>query len=887
MDHPHYQRSIESYAKQYPNNDFTHGLTEQQVEENVKRYGLNKIESETTPKWKIFFRQFNNVIIYILMVAAALTLFMGSYIDAIIISLVIVINALIGYFQESSAQNSVESIKQMLVIEGTVYREGQRINIPAEEITVGDIVHLESGDNVPADLRLVSADNLRIEESALTGEADAVDKDEDPLTEDNVPLAERANMAFASTSVTTGTGLGVVVAVGEDTEIGAISAQIQEADDSTSPLMKEINQLGTGLSYIIIIFAVIIFIVGFIKDQYSLTSLALAVLTMVVGSVPEGLPATTSVVLSAGVSNMAKNHNTIVKRMPAVETLGSVDIIATDKTGTLTENEMTVTDIILKDGIYRVSGVGYTPHGKILNDNEPAEINDTLTRFMQAGYYANDAILEQNEDGRWNMNGEPTDGAFLTLYEKGMPESKREDIERLDFLPFDSDKQYMASLSEDESGNRYLFIKGAPDKLFGMIDVEENNIDLDPWREVIHELATEGKRVIAVGMKAVDQSTEDVEDEELYQDITFLGLAGIIDPPREEVIDSIDEMNQAGVKVKMITGDHPETASAIAKKVHISDHPRAITGKEWDQLSDDGKQRTAPKIDVFSRMTPGNKHEIIESLQESAHTAAMIGDGVNDAPALKQAEIGVSMGISGTDVAKDASDMILMDDNFTTMHHAIREGRRIYNNIKKSIVFLLPTSFAEGLIIALSILMNLDIPLNASQLLWINMVSAITIQFAFVFEPGQDNLMKRPPRDKSEGLLGKWDLLEIAYVSFLIALLGMAGYKQLLDLGASQATASTTMVNIIVFGKIFYYFSMRTDLPAIPRLFENVKGIGVIVLMIILQLIFTYVPFMHTIFRTTEINYPAWAFILLSGLAIFIIHEGFKFVKRQLTALKQ
>lgn len=886
MEQPHHQRTIESYAELYPQGDFTEGLSQQQVQENIERYGLNQIESEPTPKWIIFLRQFKNVIIYILIATAILTLAIGSYIDAVIISAVIIINAFIGYFQESSAQNSVESIKQMLKVQGTVYRDGQRLDIDAQNITVGDVVHLESGDNVPADLRLVSADNLRIVESALTGEADAVDKNEEPISADSIPLADRANMAYASTSVASGTGLGVVIAIGEDTQIGTISTQVQEADDSSSPLMHEINKLGTGLSYLIIIFAVIIFIIGFIQGQYTLSRLMLAVLTMVVGSIPEGLPATTSVVLSAGVSNMAKNHHAIVKHMPAVETLGSVDIIATDKTGTLTENEMTVTDIILADGTYQVTGVGYSPQGAIVRRGNKADLNPTLVQFMQAGYYANDALLEQQEDGSWQMNGEPTDGAFITLYEKCMDNSYKETFERIDFLPFDSDLQYMASLSENESGDQYIHIKGAPGQLFSMLNPDDQDFDEDYWQQSVHQLASEGKRVIAVGVKKIDKKTDEINNDSLFEDINLLGLAGIIDPPREEVIDSIDEMNQAGIKVKMITGDHPETATSIAKKVHISKNPKAITGQEWDQLSADDRKRYAPHIDVFSRMTPGNKLEIIEALQESAHTLAMIGDGVNDAPALKQAEIGVAMGISGTDVAKDAADMVLMDDNFTTMHHAIREGRRIYNNIKKSIVFLLPTSFAEGLIIALSILMNLAIPLNASQLLWINMVSAITIQFAFVFEPGGKNLMKNPPRDKSEGLLKRWDILEIAYVSFLIALLGMAGYKMFFDMTGMQALASTIMVNIIVFGKIFYYFSMRTDQWALPRLFRNKKGLGVILLMVLLQILFTYLPLMQSIFRTTSLNLPAWIFVLISGLAIFIIHEGFKLVKRQIIQVK-
>lgn len=879
-----YNRPLEDYQKDYKDQDFTEGLSADEAERRLERDGLNKLEVEKTPKWKIFIRQFNNIIIYILLAAAILTLLMGYYTDSIIIALVIIINSLIGYYQEASAADSVESIRNMLQTVATVYRDDTRIDIPAEELVVGDVVFLEAGDAVPADMRLVQTDNLRISEASLTGEAEPIAKDSDVLLESKVALAEQANMAFASTNVTGGSGLGVVVATGADSQIGVISEQVQEAESADSPMMMEIDRIGKGLSVIIIFAAVLLFIFGLIQSSYSPQELLLAVLTMIVGSVPEGLPATTSVILAMGVSDMAKNKNTIVKRMPAVETLGSVDIIATDKTGTLTENEMTVTDVIIDDKHYTLTGVGYQPEGDLLLDGEPTELTEKMREFIQAGYFANDTTLEII-DGVWSINGEPTDGAFLTLYEKLTHDhivEKAEEVDRLDFIPFDSDYRYMAALLEVDEEENVIYIKGSPDQLYPMARAYDPDFDEAYWDQVLDQLTQNGKRVVAVGMKRVPATTSELSHEELFEGINFLGLAGIIDPPRQEVISSIEEMKQAGVRVKMITGDHPATAQAIARQTRISSKPTAITGREWDELSLDAKRRVASSTDVFSRMTPTNKLEIVQAFQEDGHVTAMIGDGVNDAPALKQAEIGVSMGIEGTDVAKDAADMILTDDNFTTMSIAIEEGRRIYDNIKKSIIFLLPTSFAEGLIIAIALLMGREIPLNASQLLWINMVSAITIQFAFVFEPADPNIMKRQPRDNDKGMIGGWDAFEIFYISLLIALSGMAGYNYLIQVTGDAALASTAMVNIIVFSKIFYYFSMRTSQPALPRLFENKKGLLVILIMILLQLAFTYIPFMNSIFRTMPLGTNAWLVIILASLPSFVLNEFYKLFKRSL-----
>lgn len=874
-----YQQTLDELQTNYAHQDFEQGLSQTEAANRLATNGPNKLESHHTPKWQLFVCQFNNLIIYILIVAALLTLMMGHYSDAIIIGLVVIINAIIGYYQEANASDALERIKEMLATEATVYRDGQRIDIPTEDLVVGDVIFLEAGDSVPADLRIVDADNLRIQESALTGEADSVEKIATRLTEEEVALADQVNMAFASTSVTNGSGLGVVVATAADTEIGQISVAVTEAKTRPTPLTREINGLGTGVSFVVIGAAVFLFLFGLLGEHYSLSVLAIAIVTMVVGSIPEGLPATMSVILAMGVSDMAKHKHAIVKSLPAVETLGSVDVIATDKTGTLTKNEMTVTEIITAETTYKVSGNGYAPEGQILLNDQPAELDTTLTQFLEASYEANDTTLYQVDNG-WTINGEPTDGAFLTLYHKVHGIDDLPTNTEIDMLPFDSDYRYIAKLVQLTDGTHRIYIKGSPDKLFPMAQQAMVDFPIDDWNADVTRLSEQGKRVVAVGYLDVPTTTATITHEQLQQGIQLLGVAGIIDPPRDEVIQALAEMNAAGVDVKMITGDHPLTAKAIGEKLGLAPTINAITGPEWDRLSDAEKPKAALEHQVFARTTPHNKLEIVEALQASRKVTAMTGDGVNDAPALKRADIGVAMGIKGTDVAKDSADMILTNDNFATMSVAIREGRRIYDNIKKSILFLLPTSFAEGLIIAFTILMQQDMPLQATQLLWINMVSAITIQFAFIFEPAEDGLMTRKPRKTGQALMNKHDVFQMAYVSVLMALIGLLAYDWLLGRGVDQVTASTMMVNIIVISKIFYLFNIRTAKLAFSKaFFTNQKAFGIIALMIILQLILTYVPFMQQTFYTEPLTLLEWGVSIGAGFLILLITEFDKIIR--------
>jgi len=877
----YYQWTEEELIENFDVNPET-GLSEEEAQTRLENDGYNEIEQETTPKWKMLVRQLNNVVIYILIVAAIVTFLIGSTTDSIIIAVVIVVNTLIGYYQEANASDALDQIRNMLSSEATVVRDDTRKNIDATELVVGDIVYVESGEQITADLRLIDADDLKVQESSLTGESGSVNKNFDVLEEETA-LAEQSNMAFSSTSATNGNATGIVVRTAEDTEIGQISTQVGEVQSTKTPLMQEIDNVGTGISYVILGIAVLLFIFGLVFAEYALGALALAVVIMVVGSIPEGLPATSSVILARGVSDMAKNKNTIVKTLPAAETLGSVDVIATDKTGTLTKNEMTAQVIVTKDHTYDVSGTGYKPEGEITRDGEPVslESNDTLNDLIIAGHEANETVLN-HEDDKWTINGEPTDGAFLTLFRKATGQ-EASDYAEIDRIPFSSDYRYVASLSENEKlEKRKIYIKGSPDKLIQMAKDFDESIDKEFWEQKVADLSEEGKRVIAVGYRDVDDTEQAIEHENLESGIQLLGLVGIIDPPREEVIDSIASMRKAGVEVKMITGDHPLTAKAIAESLGLADNIKSITGVELDKMSAEELSQTVNEYQVFARTTPENKIQIVEALQDAGQVTAMTGDGVNDAPALKESAIGVAMGIKGTDVAKDAADMVLVDDDFSTMSVAIREGRRIYDNIKKSILYLLPTSFGEGLIIFFTVLLQQDMPLSAGQMLWINMVSAITIQFAFIFEPAEEGVMEREPRSSDATIIGKRDAVKIGYISAIIAALGLVAFAWLTNSGVEQGVASTVVVNLIIMAKIFYFFNIRTTAPAYKELFANKKAYIVIGIMLILQLILTYVPFMQSIFSTQGLGPIHWLIAIVGGFIVLVIAEIDKFITRKI-----
>lgn len=867
-----WQKVIKDFDGHYPS-----GLKDNEVSAKRVSYGFNEMLLKSTPKWLIFLKQFNNVIIYILIMAALLTLLMRHYSDATVIGLVVIINALIGYFQEINASNALEKIKNMLSVEATVIRNGNRFDIPSRNLVPGDLVYLEAGDNVPADLRIMDADNLRIQESSLTGESDSVLKSNASVAIET-PLAERVNMAYATTAVTNGSATGIVTATGLKTEIGLISQSVSDVKDNKSPLTKELDTLGRGISWFIIGVAVITFVLGWVMNVYTLPVLAMAIITMIVGSMPEGLPAATSVILATGVQALTKK-SAIVKTLPAAETLGAVDIIASDKTGTLTKNEMTLQDIVIGQTHYRVTGTGYAPNGQIFKNNLviDASQNKELEMFLTMGQQANDTFLVPEND-QWQINGEPTDAAFLSAYYKAFGQ-KTPKLKEIDRIPFDSDYRYMARLVENQSGHRFIAIKGAPDKLFELAS-HSKNFDRDYWLQLSQQFAKTGKRVIAVGYHNVASDEDKVTHELLSTTgITFLGLAAIIDPPRPEVVEAIKDMRHAGIRVKMITGDSSDTAMAIGRQLGLAHDIKAMTGVDVDALNDQDLAASVTKYDVFARTTPQNKLRIVQAFQANGLITAMTGDGVNDAPALKKADIGVAMGIKGTDVAKDSADMVLANDNFSTIKIAIEQGRRLYDNIRKTILFLLPTSFAEGLIVVMSIFLQQPMPLTPTQLLWINMVSAITIQLAFIFEPAEPGLMNRPPRKTSAKLMNRHDIFQMTYVSVLIAATGLAVFEAL-GSNVSFAVASTMVVNIIIFGKIFYLFNIRTEAPVLSRsLWSNPMAVVAVGLMIVLQIFFTYVPFMQNVFSTAALSWFDWLIVILTGTIVLVITEIHKYFR--------
>jgi len=745
---------------------------------------------------------------------------------------------------------------------------------------VGDLVNLEAGDAVPADLRLISADNLSVQESVLTGETNPVEKIEEAIPEVKLPLAERQNMVYASTAVTSGSGLGIVTATAGDTEIGQIQDSVESVKEKPTPLMRNLNSLGFGLSIAILIAAVALFIIGYFLDTYSLPTLLIAVITMVVGSMPEGLPASTSVVLAMGTRKMTK-RNVIVKSLPAVETLGAVDIVNTDKTGTLTKNEMTVKQVVTPDHIFDVTGVGYDADGgvdfngelELSNQKYDWKKDSNMKWLIDIAGQTTDAQLHF-ENNRWELNGEPTDGALTTLFRKMTGHDP--EVDEIDSLPFDSAFRFSARLANLDN-QRVLMVKGSPST---NLSYSNQDADKEYWEQKIKDLSSNGLRVVALAYKIVPESMEDIQINQIT-DLTMAGMVGIIDPPREEARTSIHELRMAGIKVKMITGDHPETASAIARKLDLDAVISAITGPEIDAMSDDELKDKIDNYNVFARTTPANKLRIVRAQQANNHVVSMTGDGVNDAPALKQADIGVAMGIKGTEVAKESANMVLADDDFSDIVVAVREGRHVFDNIRKTIRFLLPTSFAEGLIVVISILLGQDLPLYPAQLLWINMVSALTIQFAFIFEPPEAGIMARGPRNVKAGLLTKLDTFEIVYVSLLISGLGIWAFDFLTGKGMPEVIGSTMALNIIIFGKIFYLFNLRNDHPVLSKyFFQNKMAFYIIGILIVLQMGIIYLPFMQSIFHTTTINFwYGWGIPIVAGVIVLIVTELGKFIR--------
>ncbi len=859
------------------------GLDEEKVKERLDKYGKNELpKGKKRSWWKRLLMQFHNVLIYVLLASAVITGLMEHYIDMWVILAVVIINALIGYIQEGKAERALESIREMLSLDAEVIRNGEKKTIDAEELVPGDVVFLKSGNKIPADIRLINTKDLRVEESPLTGESTAVDKSTDPVEEDAI-TGDRTSMAFSGTVVTYGKATGVVVATGVDTEIGRINKMISEVEEITTPLLKQIEKFGKWLSVIILGITGAFFAFGYFFREYDISELFLVAIGLIVASIPEGLPAIMTITLAIGVQRMAR-RNAIIRRLPSVETLGSVNIICSDKTGTLTRNEMTARTVITADEVYSVEGTGYEPEGKILlNEKEinPKEDDQVLWQLLRAIRVCNNSEIGE-KDGKWKVTGTPTEGALLTLsYKAGLKDFKPE---RLDHIPFESDHKYMATLNKVDD-DVFIFMTGAPERVLDMCDKQltkdgEKELDLDFWEKKLDEVASKGQRMLAAALRKADPDRKEIEKDDLKKSKTFLGVIGIIDPPRKEVIEAIKECKEAGVTVKMITGDHAVTARAIGKEIGIGDGEKVMTGKELEEMSDEKMKEIVEEYDVYARTSPEHKLRLVTALQENGHLAAMTGDGVNDAPALKKANIGIAMGIKGTEVSKDASEMVLADDNFASIVNAIEEGRTVYDNIRKALLFILPTNGAEALVLMSAILLGIIMPITPAQILWVNMVTAVTLALALSFEPMEDEVMERDPRKSDEPILGKYFIWRIGFVSFLIGGMTLAMFNYIQSMEMSQEIARTIAVNTLVAGQLFYLFNCRKmKQPSLGKgFFGNKYAFIAVGALAALQLLFVYVPFMNTFFGTEPIDAALWLYPLAAGLLVFMVVELEKFI---------
>jgi len=884
------------------------GLTTEEAARRLAEHGPNRL----TPSAKRgpllrFLLQFHNVLIYVLLAAAGVTALLAHWVDTAVIVGVVVINAFIGFIQEGKAEQAMEAIRRMLSPEATVLREGKREVVAAETLVPGDIVLLQSGDKVPADLRLLKTKNLRIEEAALTGESTAVEKNTDAVDATAV-LGDRYCMAYSSTLVVYGQGTGVVVATADATEIGRISAMLQEVQTLTTPLLRQMEVFGRWLTVAIMALAALTFLFGWLVHQFGLGDMFLAAVSMAVAAIPEGLPAVLTITLALGVQRMA-GRNAIVRRLPAVEALGSVTTICTDKTGTLTKNEMTVQRVITAAQVFEVSGSGYAPHGGFAIGGQEVNLSEhTCTQdLFRAGLLCNDAALKES-DGHWHIAGDPTEGALITLALKaGMdPALEHGELPRTDHIPFESEHRFMATLHHDHAGHAFIFMKGAVEQVLAMchrqrVIGDDAAIDLPYWHAQMAATGTLGQRVLALAMKAVDHDQHELKFADMESGFTLLGLVGISDPPREEAIAAVRDCRAAGICVKMITGDHAETARAIALQLGIgnntltpvpplpegegygkpslreSSYPlRTLTGSELDEMDDEALHRAVREVDVFARASPEHKLRLVTALQANGEIVAMTGDGVNDAPALKRADIGVAMGRKGTEVAKEAAEMVLADDNFATIAHAVQEGRTIYDNIKKAIVFIMPTNGGEAGIVVIAILFGMALPLTPVQILWVNMVTAVTLALALSFEQAEPDVMQRAPRAAAEPILSGFMIWRISFVSVLLAVGVVALFLWEIARGDSLETARTVAVNALVMGEIFYLFNCRYLLAPV-RNWQDFSGNRYVLLSIavlaVIQLAFTYVPFMQQMFGVVALDAVAWGLILGFGALLFIAVE--------------
>ncbi len=874
-------RSVEDIFKELDTDET--GLSPEEAHDRLAVYGPNLLEPPKRPgPIQRFLAQFNNVLLYVLIGAAIVTALLGHWVDTGVIAGVVLINAIIGFIQEGKSEKALEAIQAMLSPQAGTRRGGLSLTVMAETLVPGDIVLLKSGGRVPADLRLLETKSLQIQESALTGESEAVEKAPEavaPKTE----LGDRTSMAFAGTLVTYGTGTGVVVETADRTEVGQISSMLTEVQTLTTPILRQIAVFSRWLTIAILVIAGATFIFGLLVQGYSLDDMFLAAVGLVVAAIPEGLPPVMTITLAIGVTRMAR-RNAIIRRLPAVETLGSVTVICSDKTGTLTRNELAVQTVLTAEHVYTVTGSGYEPIGEFRIDDGPVTAGHypDLVAAAQAAVLCNDGELTELE-GEWRLHGNPTDGALLAVGMKANIDVafERRSQPRTDLIPFESVHKFMATLHHDHEGCGYVYVKGAPERILEMCafqrsDGQDVPLDADYWLEHIETLASQAQRVLAIACRSTETTHLDLRFKDVEAGLTLIALFGLIDPPRKEAIEAVARCRNAGIQVKMITGDHATTARAIGARFGLGQDHRVLTGKDLDALTDENFIAAASDADVFARTTPEHKLRLIRALQVTGHVVAMTGDGVNDAPALKRADIGIAMGRKGTEAAKEAAEMVLADDNFASIVHAVEEGRTVYDNLRKSILFLLPTSGGEALTILAAILFAQALPITPVQILWVNMITAVTLGLTLAFEPAEAGVMKRPPRSPDVPILSAFLTWRVVFVSILL-LAGTFGLFQWeRAFGASLDAARTVAVNTLVAGEIVYLINCRRITEKSwtrSGLFGSRAVLIAVALVVGFQLLFTYLPVMQMLFHTTPIDLGAWSRIILFALCLFILVE--------------
>ena len=828
-----------------------------------------------------FLKQFHNVLIYVLLGAALVTALLQHWVDTGVIVGVVVINAIIGFIQEGKAEKALDAIRGMLSLDARVLREGAELTVPAAELVVGDVVLLRAGEKVPADLRLLQVRDLQIEEALLTGESVPSHKHVEAVARDAV-LGDRSSLAFSGTLVTFGAGRGVVVATGARTELGRINELLGNVQQITTPLLRQMARFGHALSYLVLGIATLAFFYGWLLTSHGPQEMFLAAVALAIAAIPEGLPAIMTITLAIGVRRMAERH-AIIRQLPAVDTLGSVTVICSDKTGTLTRNEMTVTTLALADRELVVSGVGYVPSGHFVSEGQPvvpAEapvVGDLLTTAM----LCTDSHLRREGD-QYRLEGAPTDGAMLVVAMKaGLDrDDLRQRYPEIDHIPFSSEHKYSARLLRRPDGGARIAVLGAPDQLLRRCAFAQHAdgprpLDASAWERRLEALAAQGLRMLGVARKDLDVAPERLTAEDVDTDLVLLGLAGIIDPPREEAIAATAECAGAGIRVIMITGDHKLTAQAIAGQIGIA-NATVRTGQELQAATDEQLREWVTETSVYARVSPEHKLRLVTALQSHGDVVAMTGDGVNDAPAIKRADVGVGMGVTGTEVTKEAADMVLTDDNFASITSAVREGRTVYDNLRKSVLFILPTNGGEALTLLAAIALGTSLPLTAPQILWVNMVTAVTLALALAFEPPEGDIMRRPPRPTDASILDRYFVTRIAYVSLLIGLGTFAMFHLARSWGYPVGYAQTLAVNTLVTFEVFYLFATRFILGPVLSLRGLLGSRPVLYsvgLVLLAQLGFTYLPFMQRLFDGAGLAPRDWLLCLLAGSFLLLVVE--------------